>query len=104
MHCTHIFLQLSRSAHSFTDYPKAIILVIGGVVGFLSGLLGKGGSAITTPALQIFAGINPFAALASPLPATLPTTLSASVAYSKENLINKRVVITAFYWEYRQHS
>ncbi len=95
MHCTHIFLQLRRSAHSFTDYPKAIILVIGGVVGFLSGLLGKGGSAITTPALQIFAGINPFAALASPLPATLPTTLSASVAYSKENLINKRVVITS---------
>ncbi len=71
---------------------KIIILIIGATVGFLSGLLGKGGSAITTPALQIFAGINPFAALASPLPATLPTTLSASVAYSKENLINKRVV------------
>ncbi len=69
-----------------------IILAIGAMVGFLSGLLGKGGSAITTPALQIFAGINPFAALASPLPATLPTTLSASFAYKKENLINKKVV------------
>ena len=72
---------------------STIILVIGAVVGFLSGLLGKGGSAITTPALQIFAGIPPFAALASPLPATLPTTLSASLAYSKEKFINKRVVI-----------
>lgn len=53
-----------------------IILIIGATVGFLSGLLGKGGSTITTPSLQIFAGITPFAALASPLPATLPTTLS----------------------------
>lgn len=69
----------------------AIIFIIGAVVSFLSGLLGKGGSAITTPALQIFAGINPFAALASPLPASFTTTLSASYAYKKENLINKRV-------------
>ncbi|KAA9039425.1 sulfite exporter TauE/SafE family protein [Ginsengibacter hankyongi] len=70
-----------------------IIILIGAVVGFLSGLLGKGGSAITTPALQIFAQVNPFAALASPLPAALPTTLSASFAYSKNNLINRKVVI-----------
>lgn len=69
-----------------------IILIIGATVGFLSGLLGKGGSAITTPSLQIFAGITPFAALASPLPATLPTTLSASFAYRGRNLINTRVV------------
>lgn len=69
------------------------ILIIGAVVGFLSGLLGKGGSAITTPSLQIFSGINPFAALASPLPATLPTTLSASFAYRGRNLINMRVVL-----------
>jgi uncharacterized protein len=68
-----------------------IILIIGAAVGFLSGLLGKGGSAITTPSLQIFAGINPFAALASPLPATLPTTLSASFAYRGRNLVNMRV-------------
>ncbi|MDE3237056.1 MAG: sulfite exporter TauE/SafE family protein [Bacteroidota bacterium] len=71
----------------------AITLLIGAIVGFLSGLLGKGGSAITTPALQIFAGVNPFIALASPLPAALPTTISASIAYSKEKLINKKVVI-----------
>lgn len=69
------------------------LLIIGAVVGFLSGLLGKGGSSITTPALQIFTGMNPFYALASPLPATLPTTLAASMVYRKKNLINKRVVI-----------
>lgn len=71
----------------------AIVLLIGAIVGFLSGLLGKGGSAIATPAFQIFAGINPFAALASPLPATLPTTLSASLAYRKEEFIIKRIVV-----------
>ena len=70
----------------------AIILIIGAAVGFLSGLLGKGGSAITTPALQIFAGINPLVALASPLPAALPTTLSASLAYRKQQVIDRRVV------------
>lgn len=70
-----------------------ITLLIGAIVGFLSGLLGKGGSAITTPALQVFAGISPFSALASPLPAALPTTISASIAYYKQKLINRKVVI-----------
>lgn len=92
MYYTHFFLQIGHFAIPNNFASKAIILLIGSVVGFLSGLLGKGGSAITTPALQIFAGINPFVALASPLPATLPTTLSASVAYNSKNLINNRVV------------
>jgi uncharacterized membrane protein YfcA len=70
-----------------------ITLLIGAIVGFLSGLLGKGGSAITTPALQIFAGISPFSALASPLPAALPTTISASIAYYKQKLIHRKVVV-----------
>lgn len=89
------FFQINEPLSSFHLSTLIIILLIGGVVGFLSGLLGKGGSAITTPALQIFAGITPFAALASPLPATLPTTISASFAYSKEKLVNKRVVLTS---------
>lgn len=76
-------------AHSGT------IMLIGAIVGFLSGLLGKGGSAIATPALQIFAGIPPFAALASPLPATLPTTFSATLAYYRHSVIDRRVVLTS---------
>ncbi|MDA9555075.1 sulfite exporter TauE/SafE family protein [Pelobium sp.] len=93
VHASSLLLQTNQSSIINRNLPKLIILSIGAVVGFLSGLLGKGGSAITTPLLQIFAGINPFAALASPLPTTLPTTLSASAAYFKENLIDKRVVI-----------
>ncbi|CAL1516372.1 hypothetical protein MMC2321_00094 [Chitinophaga sp. MM2321] len=67
--------------------------MIGVVVGYLSGLLGKGGSAISTPALQIFAGVNPFFALASPLPASISSTLSATAVYSREKLFNKRVIL-----------
>lgn len=70
-----------------------IILLIAAIIGFLSGLLGKGGSAITTPALQIFTGTSPFSALASPLPATLPTTISAWFAYRGKRLIDNRVVL-----------
>ncbi|MBP1651128.1 MAG: hypothetical protein H6Q26_1285 [Bacteroidetes bacterium] len=73
-----------------TDYW--VILSIGLVVGYLSGLLGKGGSAVSTPALQIFAGINPFYALASPLPAAITSTISATAVYSKEKLFDKRVI------------
>jgi uncharacterized membrane protein YfcA len=78
-----------------SEIGEVKIFIIGAVVGFLSGLLGKGGSAITTPSLQIFAGINPFAALASPLPATLPATLSASLAYRGKNLIDGKVTVTS---------
>lgn len=70
------------------------ILFIGLIVGYLSGLLGKGGSAVSTPALQIFAGVNPFFALASPLPAAITSTISATTVYSREKLFNKRVIIT----------
>ena len=73
---------------------KITLLIIGSIVVFLSRLLGKGGSSITTPALQIFTGMNPFYALASPLPATLPTTISASLVYRKKELINQRVVVS----------
>lgn len=71
---------------------------VGAVVGFLSGLLGKGGSAVTTPALQIFLKVPDFLALASPLPATLPTLLSAAWAYRGKNLVDWRVVKTTFWW------
>jgi uncharacterized protein len=70
------------------------VLVIGVIVGYLSGLLGKGGSAVSTPALQIFAGVNPFFALASPLPAAITSTISATAVYSKEKLFNWQVILT----------
>lgn len=62
---------------------------IGAVVGFVSGLFGKGGSAVTTPALRVFLDVPRFSALASPLPAALPTALSASLAYRGRGLIDR---------------
>lgn len=73
-------------------------LAIGAVVGFLSGLLGKGGSAVTTPALQIFLNVPDYLALASPLPATLPTLLSAAWAYRGKDLVDWRVTRLTILW------
>jgi hypothetical protein len=68
-----------------------LTLLIGLLVGFAGGLFGKGGSAIATPLLQL-AGIPAFFAVASPLPATIPGTLVASLAYIKEGLYDRQVV------------
>lgn len=87
-----MFLNLfHQNTLTFNRQQTYAVLATGGVVGFLSGLLGKGGSAIATPALQVFAGIPSYTALSSPLPSTLPTTLSACFAYKDHNLIDFKV-------------
>ncbi len=68
-------------------------LIVGALVGFLSGLFGKGGSAVTTPILHAFVGIPSLLALATPLPATIPTTISASYAYHKQHMVSRDVVL-----------
>ena len=70
--------------------PWAVILV-GAGVGFLGGLFGKGGSAVATPLLAAF-GVPPFIAVAAPLPATVPSTGVATLAYWREHLLDRRVV------------
>lgn len=54
----------------------ALTLLIGGAVGFLGGMFGKGGSAVATPLLAAI-GVPPIVAVASPLPATIPATVVA---------------------------
>lgn len=71
---------------------------IGAAVGFLSGLLGKGGSAVTTPVLRVFLGVPEFAALASPLPSAIPSALSASWAYRGRDLVDADAVRTTCAW------
>jgi len=68
------------------------VAATGAVVGLLGGVFGKGGSAVATPLLSLV-GIPPIAAVASPLPATIPSTLSASYAYWRERLIDRQVVV-----------
>lgn len=69
----------------------ALAALTGLCIGFLSGLMGKGGSAIATPVLH-FIGFPAIIAVASPLPATVPSTMMASLAYSREKLVDWRVV------------
>ena len=72
------------------------IFCIGIIIGFLGGLFGKGGSAIATPMLHLM-GVPGFIAVASPLPATVPGTLIASVEYRKLGLIDWQVVSWSIY-------
>lgn len=65
--------------------------LIGIAVGFLSGAFGKGGSAIATPLLHLI-GVPAIVAIASPLPATIPSTWLASRTYARSGNVDRRVV------------
>ncbi len=71
--------------------------VIGLFIGFLGGLLGKGGSAIATPLLHAV-GVPAIVAVAAPLPATIPSTLAASWVYWKERYLDFGIVRTCVMW------
>jgi uncharacterized membrane protein YfcA len=66
-------------------------LLLGAGIGFMSGAFGKGGSAIATPLLHTM-GVPAMAAVASPLPATLPATFFASRPYARAGHIDARVL------------
>jgi uncharacterized membrane protein YfcA len=66
-------------------------MLIGAGVGFLSGAFGKGGSAIATPLLHLL-GVPALVAIASPLPAAIPSSLFASRVYARRGDIDARIV------------
>lgn len=68
-------------------------LLTGVVIGFLGGLFGKGGSAVATPLLSLL-GFPGFIAVASPLPATVPSTVVSSTEYWRSRLIDWEI----FWW------
>ena len=57
-----------------------VVVLIGSIAGVLYGVYGAGGSALATPLLAL-AGIPSVAAVASPLPATLPAALAGAWAH-----------------------
>ncbi len=65
--------------------------LVGILIGFLGGLFGKGGSAVATPLLGLI-GFPGFIAVAAPLPATVPGTLIASLAYWRSRLLDWQIV------------
>lgn len=68
-----------------------LVVLIGAGIGFMGGLLGKGGSAIATPML-LSVGLPPAVALAAPLPATVPGALVAADRYRRDGQIDRRVL------------
>ncbi|HVT78281.1 MAG TPA: sulfite exporter TauE/SafE family protein [Acidimicrobiales bacterium] len=60
----------------------AAVVAVGAAIGVLIGLFGVGGSSVATPALSL-AGVRALAAVASPLPATIPGALLAVRPYLK---------------------
>ena len=67
------------------------VALIGLGVGFLSGAFGKGGSALATPLLHAI-GVPAIFAIASPLPATIPSTLISGRAYARAGNVDRRIL------------
>ena len=67
------------------------VALIGLGIGYLSGAFGKGGSALATPLLHVM-GVPAMIAIASPLPATIPTTLIAARAYARAGCVDRRIL------------
>lgn len=65
--------------------------LIGIGIGLFGGMFGKGGSAVATPLLNAI-GVRAITAVASPLPATIPSTLAASWAYWRKDFVDWRLV------------
>jgi uncharacterized membrane protein YfcA len=63
------------------------------MIGLLSGLFGLGGALVATPLLKIFAGLSPLLALATPLPAAIPSAISGSIVYNRNKLIDFKIAM-----------
>ncbi|MEO5930740.1 MAG: sulfite exporter TauE/SafE family protein [Candidatus Kapaibacterium sp.] len=64
-----------------------ITLLIGASSGLSSGMFGIGGALLATPLLKIFVGLPAVLALATPLPAAIPSAISGTMAYGKKKLL-----------------
>lgn len=66
-------------------------LLIGAGAGFCSGAFGAGGSALSTPLLALL-GVPPTVAVASPLPATIPTAFNGGRQYLRNGHVDRRIL------------
>jgi|GEM_PF-1201720 len=64
-----------------------LTLAIGLVLGAVSAMFGIGGALIGTILLKTVLGMDPHLALATPLPAAVPSAVSGSLAYRKSKLV-----------------
>ncbi|MHB8670525.1 MAG: sulfite exporter TauE/SafE family protein [Acidimicrobiales bacterium] len=66
------------------------VTVAGAVIGLLFGLFGVGGSSFATPVLGLL-GVPGLAAVASPLPATIPAAIVGAAAYVRRGELDRDV-------------
>lgn len=69
-------------------------ILVGTLIGLLSGLFGVGGSSVSTPVLRLALGVAPLIALATPLPVTLPAAVVGGYVYARAGYVRWRVVLT----------
>lgn len=72
----------------------ALTVAVGVVSGVLSGMFGLGGAIITTPAIRVL-GATTFQAIGSTLPSILPSSISGSLRYNREQFIRVRIAVVA---------
>jgi uncharacterized membrane protein YfcA len=65
-------------------------VLVGFVSGILSGLFGVGGGIVMTPGIQVLMGAPPIVALATPLPAILPTAAAGALRYLRAGELDLR--------------
>jgi len=68
-------------------------IIVGVLIGLMSGMFGLGGSSICTPILKMFFSLPALIALASPLPVAIPTAVAGSYNYWIRGLVRKDVVL-----------
>lgn len=71
---------------------QLIFIIVGLLLGFLSGLFGVGGSSIATPILRLMDVPRMFA-LATPLPVTLPIAIVGGFTYWRRGLVDNRTIL-----------
>jgi uncharacterized membrane protein YfcA len=71
----------------------AIAVAVGLASGILAGIFGVGGGIAMTPGIQVFLGLPPVVALATPLPAIFPTALAGALAYRRQGELDTRAAV-----------
>jgi uncharacterized protein len=69
--------------------PWPAFVLAGAGIGTLTGFFGVGGSSIATPLLSLL-GVPALLAVASPLPATMPSALAAAVPYVRSGRVRPK--------------
>lgn len=72
-----------------------VLVVVGVVVGLLSGMFGIGGGALAVPALSILFGASDLIARGTSLLAMFPNSITTSVANLKRNLVHVKAASAA---------